>query len=144
MLGPDGDLYFGLGDGGAADDPDNRAQNPNELLGKILRIDPTRHEGGRPYAIPAGNPYRSAAAGRRSTCQALRNPWRFTFDRANGDLWIGDVGQNAVEEVDWFPKGTGAGRNLGWSGYEGTDVVPRRPRPPTAAQRPARVRVPPR
>jgi len=120
VLGPDGDLYFGLGDGGAADDPENRAQNPQELLGKILRIDPRRREAGRPYAIPAGNPYRSGGGRPEIYLSGVRNPWRFSFDRATDDLWIGDVGQNAVEEVDWFAKGTGVGRNLGWSGYEGS------------------------
>ncbi len=120
VLGPDGDLYFGLGDGGATDDPDNRAQNPKELLGKILRIDPTHRTAGRPYSIPAGNPYRSGGGRPEIYLSGVRNPWRFTFDRANGDLWIGDVGQNAVEEIDWFAKGTAAGRNLGWSGYEGS------------------------
>ena len=119
-LGPDGYLYFGFGDGGAADDPDNRAQDPDELLGKILRIDPTRTTGDQPYAIPAGNPYRSGGGRPEIYLSGARNPWRFSFDRSNGDLWIGDVGQNAVEEVDWFRKGTGAGRNLGWSGYEGS------------------------
>ncbi len=120
VLGPDGDLYFGLGDGGSTDDPENRAQDPKELLGKILRIDPSRREAGRSYAIPAGNPYRAGGGRPEIYLSGVRNPWRFSFDRATGDLWIGDVGQNAVEEVDWLAKATGAGRNLGWSGYEGS------------------------
>ncbi len=120
VLGPDGDLYFGFGDGGAANDPANRAQNPQEWLGKILRIDPSPREEGRPYAIPPGNPYRSGGGRPEIYLSGVRNPWRFSFDRANGDLWIGDVGQDAVEEVDWLAKGTGIGRNLGWSGYEGS------------------------
>jgi len=120
VLGPDGDLYFGLGDGGSANDPENRAQDPDELLGKILRIDPTKRVGGRPYAIPAGNPYLSGGGRPEIYLSGVRNPWRFSFDRTTGDLWIADVGQNAVEEVDWFPKGGGAGRNLGWSGFEGS------------------------
>lgn len=120
VLGPDGFLYFGLGDGGAGDDPENRAQNPDELLGKILRIDPAHPTKDRPYAIPAGNPYRSGGGRPEIYLSGARNPWRFSFDRSTGDLWVGDVGQDAVEEVDVLPKGTGAGRNLGWSGYEGS------------------------
>jgi len=120
VLGPDGYLYFGLGDGGLADDPQNRAQNPKELLGKVLRIDPRGAHGDTPYAIPAGNPYRKGGGRPEIFLSGVRNPWRFSFDRATGDLWIGDVGQNAVEEVDHLPKGAGAGRNLGWSGYEGS------------------------
>ncbi|MCU1353834.1 MAG: hypothetical protein JWM05_3043 [Acidimicrobiales bacterium] len=102
VLGPDGKLWFGLGDGGAADDPDNRAQNPTDLLGKILRLDPAK--GFKPEIVITG----------------VRNPWRFAFDPANGDLWIGDVGQNAVEEVDHLPAGQIDGKNLGWSGFEGS------------------------
>ncbi|MGE3621710.1 MAG: sorbosone dehydrogenase family protein [Acidimicrobiia bacterium] len=125
-LGPDGYLYVGLGDGGGADDPDGNGQDTSVLLGKILRIDPEGGTGEGPdaYAIPAGNPF--AAGGGRPEIWAygLRNPWRFSFDPANGDLWIGDVGQNAWEEVDRLPAtgGTGAGRgaNLGWDLVEGS------------------------
>ncbi len=122
-LGPDGFVYLGLGDGGAADDPANRAQNPDVLLGKVLRIDPTRPSGGRPYAIPEGNPFAGGGGRPEIFLSGVRNPWRFSFDRSTGDLWIADVGQNAVEEIDLLPRedGGGAGANLGWSGYEGSD-----------------------
>ena len=118
VFGPDGLLYFGLGDGGSRGDPDGRAQNPDELLGKILRIDP-RASGDDPYAVPAGNPF--AAGGGRGEVYVVgvRNPWRFSFDRENGDLWIGDVGQNAEEEIDLLPAGRAAGANLGWDRLEG-------------------------
>lgn len=135
-LGPDGYLYFGLGDGGAGDDPDNRAQDPDDLLGKMLRIDPTRPGAGdTPYAIPEGNPYREGGGRPEIFLSGVRNPWRFSFDRDSGDLWIGDVGQNAIEEIDFLTSGTGAGLNLGWSGYEGSrryleDRVPESSTPP--------------
>ena len=89
--GKDGLLYVGMGDGGSGGDPENRAQNPSSLLGKILRLDPSR-PGAKPVIVADG----------------VRNPWRFSFDRANGDLWIGDVGQGSIEEVDhvaWPWKG---------------------------------------
>ncbi len=114
VLGPDGMLWFGLGDGGSADDPDNRAQDPEDLLGKIVRIDPA---GGEPEIVVSG----------------LRNPWRFSFD-TDGSLWIGDVGQGEIEEVDRLPAGEIDGANLGWSGYEGSkpylDGDGRRPEDP--------------
>jgi glucose/arabinose dehydrogenase len=120
-FGPDGKLYIGLGDGGSAGDPQGNGQRLDTLLGKILRIDVDARPRGRPFAIPADNPF----VGRRGTRPAiyvlgLRNPWRFSFDRANGDLWIGDVGQNAWEEVDRLPAGSIAGANLGWNAFEGT------------------------
>ncbi len=121
-LGPDGLLYLGLGDGGAANDPDDRAQDPNDLLGKLLRIDPRRPAGGRPYSIPADNPFADGGGAPEVYLWGVRNPWRFSFDRETDDLWIGDVGQDAVEEVDFLPRDRGAGANLGWSGYEGTRV----------------------
>jgi glucose/arabinose dehydrogenase len=133
-FGPDGYLYFGLGDGGAAGDPDDRAQNPTELLGKMLRIDPT--EGDTPYGVPGDNPFADGAGGRPETwISGVRNPWRWSFDSLTGDLWIGDVGQNEIEEVDFLPadgQGRNAGRaaNLGWNlmegdqGYEGGDPPP--------------------
>ncbi|HVO88562.1 MAG TPA: PQQ-dependent sugar dehydrogenase, partial [Casimicrobiaceae bacterium] len=115
-FGPDGFLYIGMGDGGSGNDPGNRAQDRNELLGKILRIDVDH---GSPYAIPAGNPFASGGGRAEIWALGLRNPWRFSFDRATGDFYIGDVGQDHYEEVDYFPVGTGAGANLGWRVMEG-------------------------
>jgi glucose/arabinose dehydrogenase len=111
-FGPDGYLYLGLGDGGAAGDPFKNGQNTFSLLGKILRIDVNS---GDPYAIPADNPF-----GTEVWAYGLRNPWRISFDRANGDLWIGDVGQGTWEEIDYIPAGSGAGANFGWSIMEGS------------------------
>ncbi len=111
-FGPDGDLYIGLGDGGSGGDPGNRAQNPNELLGKILRID---IDGARPYAIPADNPFAKGGGRAEIYALGLRNPWRFAFDRADGRLLTGDVGQNRVEEIDVIERGG----NYGWPILEG-------------------------
>ena len=111
-FGPDGDLYIGLGDGGSGGDPGNRAQNPNELLGKILRIDV---DSARPYAIPPGNPFANGGGRAEIYALGLRNPWRFAFDRADGRLIAGDVGQNRVEEVDVIERGG----NYGWPVLEG-------------------------
>jgi glucose/arabinose dehydrogenase len=117
-FGPDRLLYIGMGDGGSGGDPGNRAQDPRQLLGKILRIDV---DGGVPYGIPPGNPFADGIAGRAEIfATGLRNPWRLSFDRATGDLYIADVGQNDWEEVDRLPAGTGAGANLGWRTMEGT------------------------
>lgn len=119
-FGPDGYLYFGLGDGGSAGDPGNRAQNPKEYLGKMLRIDVDH---GNPYAIPMTNPfYNSSTALGEIWALGLRNPWRFSFDRLTGDLWIGDVGQDAIEEIDFQPAGDPGGENYGWRCYEGNQV----------------------
>ncbi|MBS1849194.1 MAG: PQQ-dependent sugar dehydrogenase [Actinobacteria bacterium] len=116
-------LYIGLGDGGPEDDPGDHAQNPNLLLGKILRIDPAHPTTSKPYGIPAGNPYAQGGGAPEIWLTGLRNPWRFSIDPANGDLWIGDVGQDTVEEIDRLPGGPiSAGANLGWSAYEGTHV----------------------
>ncbi len=122
-FGPDGYLYYGLGDGGSAGDPERRALRLDTWLGKLLRIDP-RPSGDRPYAVPADNPFVGRAdALPEIWSYGLRNPWRFSFDSANGDLWIADVGQNQVEEVNLAPAGLGAGNglNFGWSAFEGTD-----------------------
>jgi len=110
VFGPDGYLYLGLGDGGAAGDPFGNAQNLNTLLGKVLRIDVDQ---GDPYSIPADNPF-----GSEVWQYGLRNPWRISFDRSNGDLYIADVGQGDWEEIDFVPAGQG-GLNFGWKLYEG-------------------------
>jgi glucose/arabinose dehydrogenase len=118
-FGPDRRLYVALGDGGSAGDPMGNGQSLGTLLGKILRVDP-RPGGGRPYRIPTGNPFAGRAGARPEIWDyGLRNPWRFSFDTATGDLWIGDVGQNAWEEVDHEPARSG-GRNYGWDRLEGT------------------------
>jgi glucose/arabinose dehydrogenase len=122
LFGPDGELYIGLGDGGSAGDPERNGQDLGTLLGKILRIDP-RPSGGSPYSIPKGNPFTDVDASSDTPAliysYGLRNPWRFSFDRKTGDLWIGDVGQDALEEIDGVRDGSGA--NFGWSAFEGTD-----------------------
>lgn len=119
-FGPDGFLWYGLGDGGGSGDPSENAQDTGALLGKLLRIDP-RASGVDPYAIPAGNPFVGQAGARPEVWAfGLRNPWRFSFDRATGDLWIADVGQGDIEEIDWLAAGTGAGTNFGWDLVEGT------------------------
>jgi glucose/arabinose dehydrogenase len=110
-FGRDGYLYAGLGDGGSAGDPHKNGQNTKTLLGKILRIDV---DNGDPYAIPADNPF-----GNEIWAYGLRNPWRISFDLATGDLWIGDVGQNTWEEVDYYPASGAPGANFGWSIMEG-------------------------
>lgn len=110
-FGPDGYLWVALGDGGSFGDPQNRAQNLDSLLGKILRLDV---DAGSPYAIPPTNPF-IGRAGARSEIWSYgwRNPWRFSFDRVTGDLYIGDVGQNNWEEINFEPGGSG-GLNYGW------------------------------
>ena len=110
-FGPDGYLYAGLGDGGGAGDPQENAENTNVLLGKILRLDVDSAD---PYAIPADNPF-----GNEVWAYGLRNPWRFSFDRSTGDLYIGDVGQNQWEEIDFLPAGSPGGANFGWDHREG-------------------------
>jgi glucose/arabinose dehydrogenase len=117
-FGPDGHLYLAFGDGGGGGDPLGSGQSLDTLLGKILRIDP-RPAGGRPYGVPSDNPFVGRDGARPEIWDyGLRNPWRFSFDAATGDLWIGDVGQNAYEEVDYEPAGSG-GRNYGWNRREG-------------------------
>ena len=116
-FGPDGYLYIGMGDGGWAGDPRNRAQNPRSLLGKMLRIDV---DSAAPYAIPADNPFTSTdGAAPEIWALGLRNPWRFSFDRLTGDLYIGDVGQNKWEEIDVQPAASRGGENYGWRIMEG-------------------------
>jgi glucose/arabinose dehydrogenase len=115
-FGPDGYFYIGLGDGGSQGDPNGNGQNLNTLLGKLLRIDV---KNGAPYAIPPDNPFANGGSKPEIWAYGLRNPWRFSFDRATGDLWIGDVGQDLWEEIDFLPAGTAGGVNFGWNRYEG-------------------------
>jgi Glucose/sorbosone dehydrogenases len=116
----DGFLYIGLGDGGSGGDPNCNGQNINVLLGKILRIDvDSPHSAGLNYAIPSANPFVGQTARGEIWLYGLRNPFRFSFDTASGNLWIGDVGQNAYEEVDMLTPQQG-GANLGWNLREGT------------------------
>lgn len=110
-FGPDGYLYAGLGDGGSQGDPHENAENTNVLLGKILRLDVDSAE---PYAVPADNPF-----GNEVWAYGLRNPWRFSFDRSTGDLYIGDVGASNWEEIDFLPAGSSGGANFGWDHREG-------------------------
>jgi glucose/arabinose dehydrogenase len=120
VFGPDGYLYVGLGDGGSGGDPEDRAQDLGELLGKMLRIDP-RPGAGRPYTVPPDNPFVDRQAARPEIwAYGLRNPWRYSFDRESGDLWIADVGQDTREEIDVQPAASTGGENYGWDGYEGT------------------------
>lgn len=120
QFGPDGYLYIGMGDGGSAFDPSCNAQKEDTLLGKMLRID-VDVEAAPFYTIPNDNPFRGAGNPPDevwSSC--LRNPWRFSFDRQTGDLWIADVGQGQREEIDFQPAGSNGGENYGWKVMEGT------------------------
>jgi glucose/arabinose dehydrogenase len=117
QFGPDGYLYIGMGDGGSGGDPGNRAQNLLDLLGKMLRIDVNADT----YAIPPSNPYAGLSSRRQEIwASGLRNPWRFSFDRATGDLWIADVGQGNWEEINFQPATSIGGENYGWRRMEGT------------------------
>ena len=121
LFGPDRRLYIGLGDGGGGGDQHGargNGQSLGTLLGKILRIDP-RPSGGRPYSVPSDNPFVGRSARPEIYSYGLRNPWRFSFDRSNGDLTIADVGQNEFEEVNFVRRGKGRGANFGWRVYEG-------------------------
>ena len=158
-FGPDGYLYIGTGDGGGGGDPLGNAQNPSSLLGKLLRLDVdpvlpnpahpkvylplARHqssEGGSPppnvrhYAIPTSNPFFNNPTFRPEIwALGLRNPWRFSFDRQTGDLYIGDVGQNLWEEIDFLPANSAAGTNFGWPYLEGTHTY-RKESPPAGLE----------
>lgn len=117
QFGPDGYLYIGMGDGGSGGDPGNRAQNPATLLGKMLRIDVN----GNPYSVPSSNPFVQDTAHRPEIWSTgLRNPWRFSFDRNTGDLWIADVGQGQIEEVNFQSRWSLGGENYGWRVMEGS------------------------
>jgi glucose/arabinose dehydrogenase len=115
-FGPDGYLYIGLGDGGSAGDPLRNGQNLKTMLGKMLRINV---DAGVPFSVPPDNPFATRGGLPEIWAYGLRNPWRFSFDRLTGDLYIGDVGQNTWEEVDFVPARTPGGLNFGWSFYEG-------------------------
>ncbi len=138
-FGPDGFLYISVGDGGAENNPEHTAQALSSLLGKVLRIDVDGTQGTLPYRIPPDNPFAAnlqaepCGAGAAKVCAeiwvlGLRNPWRFSFDRATGDLYIGDVGQYGWEEVEVQPASSGGGENYGWPCFEGSlpnpDVPP--------------------
>jgi glucose/arabinose dehydrogenase len=123
-FGPDGYLYIAMGDGGSANDPGNRAQNPEDLLGKILRIDVDNPSGNQPYSSPSDNPFFGTTPGRDEVyAVGMRNPWRFSFDRATGQLYAGDVGQGSWEEIDVITRGG----NYGWRVMEGNHCNPNFP-----------------
>ncbi|HEX7131543.1 MAG TPA: PQQ-dependent sugar dehydrogenase [Iamia sp.] len=123
LVGDDGLLWIGLGDGGSADDPELRAQDPDDLLGKVLRIDPTQPGDDQPYGIPEDNPFAAGGGRPEIVIMGARNPWRMRFDPDTGDLWIADVGQDMLEEIDRLPAGAILGANLGWSRFEGSEEI---------------------
>jgi glucose/arabinose dehydrogenase len=119
-FGPDGYLYAGLGDGGSGGDPQDNGQSLSARLGKMLRIDPRPSDGGQ-FGVPPANPFRRReGADPLIWAYGLRNPWRYSFDRVTGDLWIGDVGQSIREEIDFQPAASAGGENYGWARIEGT------------------------
>ena len=128
-FGPDGYLYIAMGDGGSAGDPLGNGQSLQTLLGKILRIDV---DSSAPYAIPADNPFMAGGGMLEIWQYGLRNPWRFTFDSLTSDMYIGDVGQDGWEEINFIPAGNLGGENLGWSFYEGAH--PYRGSPPIGTE----------
>jgi len=119
-------LYIGMGDGGSAGDPRKNAQNLGSLLGKLLRIDVTsKPEDGQKYVIPKDNPFvKTNGAKPEIWAYGLRNPYEFAFDRATGDLWISDVGQNHWEEINWQPANSKGGENYGWKHNQGSKCHP--------------------
>ena len=122
-FGPDGFLYIAMGDGGAGGDPENYSQNTGSLLGKVLRIDVSNANAAQPYTIPASNPF----VGPGNPLDEIwsvgwRNPWRFSFDSVSGDMWVGDVGQGAREEVSFEAVNDPGGKNYGWRCYEGNNT----------------------
>jgi glucose/arabinose dehydrogenase len=123
-FGPDGFLYLALGDGGSGGDPHGHGQDTGELFGSILRIDPEGGDASRPYAVPPDNPFADGGGRPEIWLYGVRNPWRFSFDRGTGDLWVADVGQGEWEEVDRLPatdaRSAGRGANLGWDRMEGS------------------------
>jgi glucose/arabinose dehydrogenase len=121
-FGPDGDLYIASGDGGSGGDPNGNGQSTKTLLGKLLRIDVDGRTKGLPYGIPSDNPFASGDGRPEIYSYGLRNPWRFSFDRVSGDIWIGDVGQGDVEEIDHRAEGGARGVNFGWNAFEGSRV----------------------
>ena len=125
-FGPDGMLYIGMGDGGSGGDPEGNGQNPNTLHGSILRIDVSGDVG---YEIPADNPFANSGGAPEIYVWGIRNAWRFGFDTATGDLWIGDVGQDRMEEVTVLRSGSGSGANLGWNLTEGDESFRGSPEP---------------
>ncbi len=138
-FGPDGFLYIGTGDGGIAADPHRTGQDPSALLGKILRIDVDTRLPGKEYGIPGDNPFAAGGGAPEVFISGARNPWRFSFDRQTGDLWIADVGQDRIEELNVLRAGEQAGKNLGWSSYEGSSCF-RMPCAPAGLTMPAHER----
>jgi glucose/arabinose dehydrogenase len=118
QFGPDGQLYIGTGDGGGGGDTDNSAQTTNNLLGKMLRIDPRQH-GASPYTTSNNNQFTAGAGRDEIYAIGLRNPFRFSFDPKNGDIVIGDVGQDRFEEIDYATPAAASGANFGWNDFEG-------------------------
>ncbi|MEO8733375.1 MAG: PQQ-dependent sugar dehydrogenase, partial [Flavobacteriales bacterium] len=123
QFGPDGYLYCGFGDGGDGDDPNGNGQNLSNVLASMIRIDVSAHDS--TYSVPPDNPWVATTDTLPEIwANGLRNPWRYSFDRLTGDMWIGDVGQNAWEEVDFWPAGDNSGPNFGWRCREGLVATP--------------------